>query len=284
MTNVAETFLIALGPGTFEGLLAVAIVLSFRSTGVVNAALGMMGALGAVAAALLAEAISPSAALIIGVLVSSVCAAGLTLATSRHSSTRRYPWSLLATAVVAIAVFYALDRTWDASREFPVFLPERLISVGPYQITPLQVIGVVSGIVVAGMAAMLLRRHPDNSRTLLSPVFPNVWVVLFAGAVGGFSAICMAEGAFGPDFMEIPSLVALLAASVARLRSPVIAFLAAVVVEVIRNLTIHFRLAHSGYTLAFIAAMLLAACLYLLRYAMARTIRPTGRTRQRLNY
>ncbi len=287
MTSVTETILIALGPGTFEGLLAVAIVLTYRSSGVVNCALGSIGALGAVLAALLVPASVPVFTVVTGVLISAVCSGACSAGLARYDPVRRYPLSLLITAGVGVLLFFVLIRTWRQNLEFPVLLPDRLVGLGAYQTTYLQVAGVVAGVLATAAAAALVHDSPRTTTGRRTPSEPaggldrnRTWGLLVAGAIAGLSACFTAETGFGPDFMLIPALVALLAACIARFRSPTVAFVAAVAVEVVRNLSIHYKVAHSGYTVAFAGVLLLAVCLSLLLYAVSRASGTGRRARQ----
>jgi branched-subunit amino acid ABC-type transport system permease component len=268
MTIVIETVLIAAVPGMFEGLLAIAIVLTYRASGVVNVALGSAGALGAVVAAALAPALTPVPALLLGVCVSAVCGAWLT-DVACYRPLRPYPRSLLVTALAGAVLSFILAETWHTGFTFPALLPERLVGVGPYQVTSLLIVGLGAGLLVTGASAALLHVRPPRAAApgLRSESAPATWVALGAGAIAGVAACLTAEATFEAGFMLIPGLVAVLAAAVARLRSPVIAFAAAIAVEVTRALSIHDKMPHSGYTLAFVTVLLVAAGLYALHNA-----------------
>lgn len=283
MTNVIETALIALAPGALEGLLAVAIVLTYRAAGVVNVALGSVGALGAVLAASLAPTLTPAPALLVGICASGIAGAALT-SVSRLRPLRPYPRSLLVTALVAVVLSYALARTWEANLAFPAFLPERLIGVGPYEVTSLLIVGLVIGLLSTAGAVVLLHFRPGPSLTGRMAADPHpsaTWVLLATGAMAGLAACLTAEATFGAGFMVIPGLVAVLAALLAKLRSPVIAFATAAGVEVVRALSIHSKMPHSGYTIAFVAALLIVGCLSVLLPVVRAPASAPGRASRR---
>jgi mannose/fructose/N-acetylgalactosamine-specific phosphotransferase system component IID len=74
--------------------------------------------------------------------------------------------------------------------------------------------------------------------------------------------------------MVAPAIVASLAAAVALFHRPAIAFLAAVTIEVARNLSVRWAVPHAGYTSGVAVVLLVAAAFYASRYLVLWRMRP----------
>lgn len=287
---MVETILIALVPGTCEGILAAAIILIYRSTGVVNVAVGAAGTIGVCLADALSSRVPLGLAAATGIIVSSLCLVALTYAIGGSRLTARYPRSLLASLFAAVIIEEALDRLWS-SRFFPSAFPDSLIVVVRYEITPLQIAAAAAGLLVAACASLALRSQPQRLAESIEVAFVPfarlrvALILVLAGVAASLSAWLTAQGSDGPGFMALPTLVALLAAIIARFRSIVVAFVAAMSVEVIRNVSIRFAIPEAGYTAAFILVVLLAAIGYSVRRYVSRRhdVRPHVRA-TRLDY
>jgi branched-chain amino acid transport system permease protein len=268
MSHVIETCLIALIPGAFEGLLAVAIVFTYRVTGVINLALGGAGASGAFVAASLAPHVGVPASIALGLVCSALLTGVVTAAALPRNRSILDPVPVLVTAAPAVALEQILTRAWPVGLEFPNVLPQTVVGVWRFQVTELHLAGLVLGLVAVAGTALALRsatlgrwrfawRRPGTPRGGL--------ILLIPGVIAGASACLEAQVTFGPGYMLTPLLVALMAAIIARFRRVDIAFGVAVLVEMARNMSVRYDPAHAGYVEAMGVILVFAAALYLPR-------------------
>lgn len=278
MALVIETSIIALVPGTFEGLLAIAIVLVYGSRRVVNVSLAATGALGAYLTACLAPDVGLPLSIALGLVLTVLASTAITLAVSWRQTRTWNPVPFLLTLLVAVALEQGLTRIWNRGLEFPEFLPQRVISIGHYQLTPLHVAGVAAGVTAVLLAIGIvqwLRRQGglQNTSSGVGERLPIMTALAASGILAFASACLTAEAGFAPGFMVAPAVVATLAAAIGLFRRPEVAFIAAVGIEVARDLSVRLNVPHAGYTSGVAVVLLLAAALYVSRYVAIRTMR-----------
>jgi ABC-type branched-subunit amino acid transport system ATPase component/ABC-type branched-subunit amino acid transport system permease subunit len=245
--------------GLTYGVLAVGIVIVYRTNRIINFAHGQVGAMAAVAfGSIVTKGRVPYLlALPIGLAIGALTSAGVEVAVVRRLRAAPRLMSIIATLGAATVIFgiqILINPTATAGSEFPT--PPGLPS---FDVGPLPVSGAYSGMLffspplVLGLAALLrwsrfgraLRAaasNPDAAR--LAGVYAgrtSTMAWMLAGAFAAFTAILLLPtqviadaSAFGPGLM----LRALAAAVVARMTNLPIALGVGVVVGIVENLVL----------------------------------------------
>lgn len=282
MAYVIETSIIALVPGTFEGILAVALVLVYARTHVVNVSLGASGAIGTLLAAYLTGRIGVAPAMLVGLAACVAITVAITAAVSGSWLPAWWPLPSALTLVAALILEQVLTKLWIRVPGFPDLLPLRVIAIEHYQLTPIHVVGLAGGVAAVLVAVAVLRLKPgrapsgDGQAGKLKPIRLS-WtpvVLLMAGTLAFASASLTAQSGFGPGYMVAPAVVAFLAAALGLFRRPEIAFVAAVAIEVARNLSVRYDFPHAGYTSGVVIVAALTAALYAGWFLVSRRLHP----------
>jgi ABC-type branched-subunit amino acid transport system ATPase component/ABC-type branched-subunit amino acid transport system permease subunit len=263
--------------GLTYGVLAVGIVLVYRTNRIINFAHGQVGAMAAVAFGTVVTRgrVPYLLALPIGLAIGAVTSAGVEVAVVRRLRSAPRLMSIIATLGAATVIFgiqLLINPTATAGSEFPT--PPGLPS---FEVGPLPVSGAYSGMLffspplVLGLAALLrwsrfgraLRAaacNPDAAR--LAGVYAgrtSTMAWMLAGAFAAFTAILLLPtqviadaSAFGPGLM----LRALAAAVVARMTNLPIALGVGVLVGVVENLVLWNYGSNSAVNVALLVLVL----------------------------
>jgi ABC-type branched-subunit amino acid transport system ATPase component/ABC-type branched-subunit amino acid transport system permease subunit len=263
--------------GLTYGVLAVGIVIVYRTNRIINFAHGQVGAMAAVAFGTIVTKgrVPYLLALPIGLLIGAMASAGVEVAVVRRLRSAPRLMSIIATLGAATVIFgiqILINPTATAGSEFPT--PPGLPS---FEVGPLPVSGAYSGMLflspplVLALAALLrwsrfgraLRAaaaNPDAAR--LAGVYARrtstlAWML--AGAFAAFTAILLLPtqviadaSAFGPALM----LRALAAAVVARMTNLPVALGVGVLVGVVENLVQWNYGSNSAVNVALLALVL----------------------------
>jgi branched-chain amino acid transport system permease protein len=241
--------------GGVYALSGVGLVVLYRATGVVYLAFGAVGAMGALIAWSLINANVPDW---IGWLVCVLFGGVVTLAYGMVFGpplARRDPLvKAVATLGLTLVLFGVMDLLWTSSggQSRAITLPtdNSGFMLGQVQVTWTQVIGLAAGIVITAVTAAFLRytklgtamRALANDRVITATLGVPVRRVeaaawLGCGLLGGVAGLLLADlvalDATTLTFLVISSLAAAL---IARLRSVVVTFVAAMVIGLIHDL------------------------------------------------
>lgn len=161
MTTLLATLVNGAVLGLMYGLLAIALLLLFQTTGVLNFAqadVGMFltflvfGILGA-------TQIATGWGIAIGVLLA--CAMGLVLYLLLVRSRPAIALDLSLRTLGLFLLFAALaEKVWgsDAPYRFPAIVPDRSVIIAGYSVLATQIVAAVFALVVAGAVGLLMRR------------------------------------------------------------------------------------------------------------------------------
>lgn len=250
MQTLLQTIVLGITSGAVDALLALAIVLIYRTTGVLNFAQAATGSLAAYVAFSLAQG-RPLWLALGGMLL---VAGALGAATSLAVSVAPGPGHALTSAVASLAVGILLEQIiavgWgSALGNFPAPFGPAAVTVGGISVTWSGLAGVV---VAAGLALALaaflrwtrrgtmLRALEDDPEAVtlcgadVGHLVLTVWAI--AGALAAIAAFFAAQLLFAPGYLDPYFLAALVAAVVGGLRSLTAAFAGALALEVARDL------------------------------------------------
>lgn len=268
---VGEPILIALVPGAPQGLLAAAIVFSWRAAGVPNLGIGVFGAVGALVVALLAGVAPLPAALVCGFGVSALIAGAVGLLVPSPTS-RGTGIAALLCVLAAVAVAILLYLWWPVGLQFPSIVPESVLAIGRYRVAPVQLVALVLG--AAGAAAVSVvfavagaRRGNVRSR-FATNTGGRLAVCAVSGVMAAVAACLIAHMSFAAPSMFVPSVMAMIAAAIAGFRSPTVAFGAGLALEVARTVLVEQQTAHAGYGEAVAVVVLLGVLLWIARWLL----------------
>lgn len=266
---VGEPILIALVPGAPQGLLAAAIVFSWRAAGVPNVGIGVFGAVGALIVALLAGVAPLPAALVCGFGVSALMAGAVGLLVPSPTPRRTGMTSLLF-VLAAVTVGVLLSLLWPVGLQFPSILPETVLTIGRYRVAPLQLIALVLG--AAGAAAISIlfvvtgARRGNVRAPFATTPGGRLAVCAVSGVMAAVAACLIAQMSFAGPSMFVPSVMAIIATAIAGFRSPTVAFGAGLALEVARTVLVEHQTAHAGYGEAVAVVVLLGVLLWVARW------------------
>lgn len=252
MTTAVQQIVDGLSTGSIYAALALALVLVYRATGLVNFAQAQMGVVSAYVAWALANAGLP-----IGVAVAAAVVASLAMgAAVERGLVRRFERgdplvAIVATVAVLICLNGLVSLIWGADlKAFPDLFPSSTYSTGGVHVTAAEIGNVaVLLLVVAvlwllfqhtrlGLALRAVAENPESSALSGLPV----GLLLMAGwalaaLVGGLAGCLIApKVSLQPDMMDGILVYALAAAILGGLDSPLGAVLAAWLIGVVENL------------------------------------------------
>ncbi|MFC4943520.1 branched-chain amino acid ABC transporter permease [Pseudonocardia sp. GCM10023141] len=266
--------------GSIYGALALALVLVYRSTGLVNFAQGQMAV---VSTYLAYTVVSLGLPIIPAVLVAAVASALLGGLLERYLIRRFEGGSQVITIIVTVAVLICLNGLirliWGAElKPFPSLFPTANLAIGPVFVTASDV-GVVAALVVIvialqllfhrsrfGLAMRAVAENPESSAQSGLPVGTLLMSGWALAAVVGAIAGCLVAPTISlhPDMMDAVLVYALAAAVLGGLDSPLGAVFAAWVIGIAQNLAGTF-IAAIGSDLQILVPMLLMAVVLLVR-------------------
>jgi branched-chain amino acid transport system permease protein len=238
--------------GSIYGALALALVLVYRSTGLINFAQGQMGV---VAAYVAYSCVSAGLPVVAGVLVALAFAAVFGALVERFVVRRFEGGSPLVTIIVTVAVLICLNGlirlVWGGDQKsFPSMFPTANMAVGPVHFTASD-LGTVAVLVVVvlllhalfqrtrfGLAMRAVAENPESSAQSGLPVgrlLMSGWAL--ASVVGAVASCLVAPTlTLHPDMMDAVLVYALAAAVLGGLDSPLGAVAAAWAIGIVQNL------------------------------------------------
>ena len=266
MSVVLQVLVSGVAAGAVYGLVAIALVLVYRLTGIVYFAFGDLVGLAVFAALLVAAGTGPVtetnvgalrflAALAVGTLVCIVAsAAGYWLAVHPHLERGSVVGWVAGTIAIAYAARTAVDVFFTRPRYvFPDPLPfdevghAGFVEVGGASIQVRAFFVIAVGLVLAGLASVVLRRsklgrglraiESDVEGAALTGV-PVSWLIAAAfGLTGGLAALAAVVAApsspFGVEAGSLLGVKALVAALLVGFSSPIAGFVAGLGVGVV---------------------------------------------------
>lgn len=288
--RTVDTFLQAVisgvGAGALDALLALGIVLIYRTSGVLNFAQAATGTL----AAFVIYSVSQSQALWIALLAGVLAGAAtgvVSFEVVRGIRARQaaLTWAV-ATLAIAILIQQIIRIGWGATQQNPFPAPFGIdaLTISSVTITHLTIASVAAAL---GLAVVLggflrwtrlgtmVRALADNASSAslcganVHLVLAGVWAM--AGVLAAVAGFFAAQIIFFPGFLDTFFVAALIAAVLGGLRSLVGAFAGAVGLEVARALFENY--APSGlfsYTQTFLVLVLVAVLVFAPRQWFAR--------------
>jgi branched-chain amino acid transport system permease protein len=276
MSLVLQVLVSGLAAGAVYGLVAVALVLVYRLTGIVYFAFGDLVGLAVFAALLVAAGTGPVtqtnvgaarflAAVVVGTAVCMVASAGgYWLAVHPHLARGSIVGWIAATIAIAYAARTSIDVFFTRpSYAFPDPLPfdeignGGFVSVGGASIQVRAFFVIAVGFALAGVATLVLRRsklgrglraiESDVEGATLTGVPVSGLITAAFGLTGGLAALAAVVAApsssFGVDAGSLLGVKALLAALVIGFSSPIAGFIAGLGVGVVEAGIANFHVA-----------------------------------------
>jgi branched-chain amino acid transport system permease protein len=284
MEEFLTTVVGGVGHGAFDAMLALGIVLIYRTTGVLNFAQSATGSF----ALYVIYSVSQGYPLWMALGAASAVGAALSVATYGVIAgirTRHYALtSAVATLAVSILIGQAILVGWgSAGGTLPALLTGASINVGNAVIPLIMIAALFTCAVLAGglgaflawtRAGTMLRAladNPDAARLCggnVTLLVAGVWAV--AGVLATFAAFFAAEfGSFSPDVFGGFLVGALIAAVLGGLRSLTGTLLAAIGVEISRNLVLTYSPDLAAYVQTFLILLLIAVLIVVPRRWLA---------------
>jgi branched-chain amino acid transport system permease protein len=252
-TDVEQFLVTGLSLGGVYALSGVGMVVLYRATGVLNLAFGAIGAFGAFIAWQLINHSGMSfwPAFVVSVLIGGLLTLAYGMVFGPALALRDPLVKATATLGLALILLGVMDLLWPssggASRSLTVPTDNNTFQVGEISVTYTNVLSLVLGLVVTGVAAAFLRftklgtamRAMANDREITASLGVPVRRVTAAawfgcGCLAGVAGVLLSDlvalDATTLTFLVISTLAATL---VGRLRSIPITFLAAIVIGVI---------------------------------------------------
>jgi branched-chain amino acid transport system permease protein len=252
MTTFVQQIVDGLSTGSIYAALALALVLVYRATGLVNFAQAQMGVVSAYVAWALAQAGVP-----IGVAVACAVVASLAMgAVVERGLIRRFERgdplvAIVATVAVLICLNGLVSLIWGADlKAFPDLFPSTTYRTGGVHVTAAEIgnVAVLLAVVAVlwvlfqhtrlGLALRAVAENPESSALSGLPVgllLMTGWAL--AALVGGLAGCLIApKVSLQPNMMDGILVYALAAAVLGGLDSPLGAVLAAWIIGVVENL------------------------------------------------
>jgi branched-chain amino acid transport system permease protein len=256
MQEFVQTVFAGIAAGSLDALLALGIVLIYRTTGVLNFAQAATGTFAAYVAYSVAQS-HPLWLAVLGSLAAGAVLGGMSYWAVSGIRSRHYALvTAVATLALSILLHQAISLIWGPTLGvFPNPFSPNAVSFAGISLSAFQQQG--SEIVVAAGLALalgvflrwtrvgtMLRALADNQEAArlcggnVRLLLTGVWAA--AGVLSGIAAFFAAEIIFFPSFMDPLFLFSLIAAVLGGLRSLVGAFFAAIGLEVAHNLFIAY--------------------------------------------
>jgi branched-chain amino acid transport system permease protein len=284
MQQVSQSVVLGVAQGALDALLALGIVLIYRTTGVLNFAQSGTGML----SAFTVYSVAQGRPLWIGVSAGLMVAAATGVATFGLVSgikTRQFALSAaVATLAVGILLQYIIRVGWGTtSGIFPNPFGFNVWTVGDVTIAYSSLAGVVTAILLAiGLGSFLrltrigtmLRAIADNPEAARlcggnnTVLIAGIWAA--SGMLAGVAAFFAADIVFAPSFLDTYFVAALIASVLGGLRNLVGAFVGAIALEIARNLfTVYASASIVGYTQTFVILLLIVVLVFAPRHLLA---------------
>jgi branched-chain amino acid transport system permease protein len=280
------------GTGALDALLALGIVLIYRTTGVLNFAQASIGAFGSFCIYAIAQAAPLLIALPGGVLMGAACGfcCFATINTMRAKS------QTVAAAVATLALSILLQQLiaviWGPTEvTLPNPFPAGLVTFGDVSLFYSTVFGiVVTAVLVVSIGLLLkwtkvgtmVRAVADNSQLArlsggnAGLLIGAIWAV--SGALATLAGFFVAEFAGGlmPSFLDTFLIAALIAAVLGGLHSLTATFLGAIGIEIVRNLFVVYEPNlpipdYTAYTQTFVIFVLIVVLVIVPRRWLAQS-------------
>ena len=275
MDQFLQGVVLGVGTGALDGLLAMGIVLIYRTTGVLNFAQAAAGTLAAYVMYSLSLDHSVWLALAAGVGVGAGAGVSTYMLVGSVGGQRNVLTAAVATLAVAILLQQVVRIGWGSTvGSFPTPFGADVYQIGA--ITVAHVFAFTAAIAVALALAIgaalqysrpgtMIRALADNRAAArlcganVTPLVALVWAVSGAlAALAGFFAP-QAAAAFDPSLLDVYFVGALVAAVFGALRSVTLAFVGALALEVARTLFVQYApTSLIDYTQPFLIALLIA--------------------------
>jgi branched-chain amino acid transport system permease protein len=256
MTIFIQTLVGGLSSGTLYGGLALALVMIFRSTGVVNFAQGELAMISAfLCLTFFNMGLPVGAAIAVGVLVSFVMGVVVERVFIRPVS-KRGPQ---AASAVTLGLFLGVDGVagwiWGQSpRVFPSLFPERSVSVGGVRLSVssvgvaallLAVVGVVFLFFERTRLGLMMRAAASNGASAALSGVPVSRLLMLgwgiAAAIGALVGALIAPSVFvSPSMMGSVFVYALASAALGGLASPIGALVGGWIIGVAESLVTQY--------------------------------------------
>jgi branched-chain amino acid transport system permease protein len=278
MQELVQTVFSGVAAGSLDALLALGIVLIYRTTGVLNFAQAATGTFAAYATYSVAQSHPLWLATGAGLLAAAALGGASYWAISGIRSAHFALVTAVATLALSILVQQLISLIWGpALGVFPNPFSPDAVSIGSVSLPAFQQqateIG-VAAFLALGLGAFLrwtrlgtmLRALADNQEAArlcggnVPLLLTGMWAA--AGALSGIAAFFAAEIVFFPSFMDPLFLFSLIAAVLGGLRSLVGTFCSALSLEVAHNLFIAYApAAVTPYTQTLLVVLLIAVLL-----------------------
>jgi branched-chain amino acid transport system permease protein len=252
LMHVLQQVVDGITSGSIYGALALALVLVYRSTGLINFAQGQMAAVSAyVAYSLTRSGFPVVAAIVVAALVSAAMGAALERALVRRFERADHLVTIVVTVAILICGNGLISLFWGADlKPFPAIFPSRNLSLGDLRFTVsdvgtvvvlLGVIAVVHLLFQRTRFGLAMRAVAENRESSAQSGLP-VGRLLMAGwglaALIGSVAGCLVAPTISlqPGMMDGILVYALAAAVLGGLDSPLGAIVAAWLIGITQNL------------------------------------------------
>jgi branched-chain amino acid transport system permease protein len=251
MNYVLQQIVDGLASGAIYASLGLALVFSYRATGIVNFSQGAMGVVGAYLAWALWSIGTPT---VLAVLAAMVLSFVLGAGTERLLIRRLHRQNELVTIIITVGLLILLTGAvglifGNDPRQFPALFPDVVVRAGGVAISAqaLGTILIVAVVVVAmqlvltrsrfGLSLRAVADNRDSSALVGLPIGPLLmggWGI--AAMLGTLSATLLAGRVLlSPTFMDSVLVYALTAAVLGGLASPLGTVLAALLIGVVSN-------------------------------------------------
>lgn len=278
MQSLIQTIILGLGPGALEGIMAIGIVLIFRTGGVINFSLGATGTVGCFVAYSAAQGRPLLVAVLVGCLVGAAAGGASYVIVSGVRSRHVALAAAVATLAIAILLDQIVRALWSTPGPFPSAFSPTLVTAGPWQIPPLYVAAILAGCILVvliqawlkwsriGTMVRAVADQPSAARLSganVPLILGGIWAP--AGALAVVSGFFQSQITFDYTYLDPVFLGALIAAVLAGLRSVPLAYAGGIALEVTRTLyqtyVVNISSDLAGYAQTFVLLLLVAALL-----------------------
>lgn len=282
-----QSVVLGIGTGALDALLALGIVLVYRTTGVLNFAVGAIGIFACYVTYSVAQGRSLWLAAPVGLVAGMAMGIVVYLAVqlvearrARFARSSKVASAALVSAVTTLAMARLIEQiiinAWGTTiGPFPDPFGTDVITVGGVTIPHFT----VDSIVVAALLTLLIGATLQWTRagTMLRAIADDAQSASLCGArvpvmvaavwalSGGLAAVAGffdARFGFQPSFLDPYMVPALIAAVLGGLRSVGAAFLAAVAIEVATNVFQQYATDYAAYAQTFLAVLLIGVLLF----------------------
>lgn len=250
--NVLQQVVDGITSGSIYGAVALALVLVYRSTGLINFAQGQLAAVSAyIAFSLTKSGLPVVAAIIVATVASAALGAGLERTLIRRFERADHLVTIVVTVALLICGNGLISLFWGADlKPFPAIFPSRNLSVGGLHFTASDIGTVVVLLCVIGLVDLLFQRtrfglalravalNRESSAQSGLPVGRLLMAGWGIAALIGSVAGCLVAPTISlqPGMMDGVLVYALAAAILGGLDSPVGAIAAAWLIGITQNL------------------------------------------------